>query len=172
MHHMNAEELNTFWHFERRAVAESPNHRPLVMKDIYTAFLLPHLNATRSDWDNLADNRYYLDQSDPSRTWDDWKVQRMKKASEYNEHEREAHKSFEHCAAACRSLPGEECFSYRYEDGECVIGNAFALGKPVKRKKGATGKGVMSGWDVERIRTWIEKQGTSCGKVRWPDVHG
>jgi hypothetical protein len=176
MHHLNAEELNTVWHFERRALAQSPNHhRPLTltMKDIYSAFLAPHLNATRSDWDNLADNRYYLDQSNPNKEWEEWKLQKMKKESEYNDHEKEAHKSSEHCAAACRSLPVEECFSWRYQEGECVTGNAFALGRPVKRVKGpgVAGKRVVSGWEVERIRGWIGKQG-SCGKVRWPDVHG
>ncbi|KAK4235567.1 glycosyltransferase [Achaetomium macrosporum] len=173
MHHMNAEEINTFWHFERRkqrALAESgqASPRPLVLKDIFDEFLAPHLNATREDWDNLADNRFYLDLDDPARKWEDWQVKRMKKADEYNEYEKKAHLSFDDCGAACRSLPPDECFRYKYHNGACSISNSFIMGKPVKRENKDADR-VMSGWDVEKIHAWIQKQG-SCDKIKWPDV--
>ncbi|KAK4120674.1 glycosyltransferase family 31 protein [Parathielavia appendiculata] len=193
MHHMNAEELNTFWQFERRHLLQStttiithqhgqstktrsppppspPPPRPLLMKDIYTAYVAPYLNASRDDWDNLADNRFYLDPARNS-SWEDWKLQRSKKPAELNEHERMAHLSFEHCRAACKSLGGDECFRFRYEDGACSIGDAFVLGKPVKKPDGEM-VGVKSGWMVERIQAWIQRQGASCDKVKWPEVKG
>jgi hypothetical protein len=174
MHHMNAEEINTFWHFERRkqrALAESGSpSRPLVLKDIFDEFLAPHLNATREDWDNMADNRFYLDLDDDTRKWEEWQTKRMKKPEGYNEFEKRAHLSFEDCGAACRSLPYNECFRYRYQNGACAISNSFIMGKPVKRED-KEGNRIMSGWDVEKIHAWIQKQG-SCDKIKWPDVKG
>jgi hypothetical protein len=171
MHHMNAEEMNTFWLFEQRrqrklALSNQPLSTPLLLREIYDEFLAPHLNETREDWDNLADNRFYLDTE--GRKWEDWQLHRMKKAEEYNELEKVAHRSFADCAAACRSLPGEECFRYKYVDGACSISDAFILGKPVKRESDEK-KRTMSGWDVDKIQKWIKKQG-SCGKVKWPKV--
>ncbi|KAK4149948.1 glycoprotein-N-acetylgalactosamine 3-beta-galactosyltransferase 1 [Chaetomidium leptoderma] len=169
MHHMNAEEINTFWHFERQrhlAFAKTGKSRLLLIKDIYEAYLAPNLRETREDWDNMADNRFYLDTS-PGREWEEWQVKRTKKPEDLNEHEREAHKSFEHCAAACRSLPGDECFRYRYRDGACSTSNSFIMGTPVKKETGD--KRTMSGWDVEKINAWIKKQG-SCRKAMWPNV--
>lgn len=170
MHHMNAEEINTFWDFEKRRTRElaaSGESRPLVLKDIYDEFLAPHLNETREDWDNMADNRYYLDQ-ESGHKWEDWRLKRMKKAEDYNEHEKKAHESFEACAAACKSLGPDECFRYKYEKGSCSISNAFIMGKPVKRESDKD-KRVMSGWDVDKINKWIKKQGT-CSNIRWPNV--
>lgn len=167
MHHMNAEEINSFWHFEQRrqaALTSAGESRPLLLKDIYEEFLAPHLAETREDWDNAADNRYYLDM-DSDRKWHDWQTKRMKQASEYNEFEKVAHQSFEDCAAACKSLGEDECFRYKYEKGACSISNSFIMGKPVKKESGD--KKVISGWDVEKIQAWVKKQG-SCSKVQWP----
>lgn len=173
MHHMNAEEINAFYHFERRrhlALAKSDHpsqYHPLLLKDIYEEFLEPNLNATREDWDNAADNRFYLDRS-ADRKWPEWQTNRMKKAEEYNEAEKHAHESFEACGAACRSLGPDECFRYLYRDGVCGMSNSFIMGKPVKREK-ADNKRSMSGWDVDKIRKWVKKQG-KCGAVKWPEV--
>ena len=178
MHHMNSEEINTFWHFERRrqlALAESsnlpPSHQPpLLLRDIYAAFLAPHLNATRDDWDNDAERTFYLPPpSSPNdkKEWPDWQVERTKKPEDMNALERKAHESFAACGAACKSLAGEECFRYRYRDGVCSTGNAFVMGRPVKKEEGA--KRVMSGWDVEKIHAWVEGR-EACGKVNWPAV--
>ncbi|KAK0705822.1 hypothetical protein B0T21DRAFT_299118 [Apiosordaria backusii] len=169
MHHMNAEEINTFWHFERkryhRLAQSGTKARPLVIRDIFDEFLAPRLNDTREDWDNNADNRFYLDQSN-DRKWDDWMTNRMKKQDQYNEYERKAHESFEACGAACKSL-GNECFMYRYKDGACSIANAFQLGKPLKK---ATGNDrTMSGWDVEKIKKWVAEQ-PACDEIHWPEV--
>lgn len=178
MHHMNSEEINTFWHFERRrqlTLTESSSSSipppkqqqptpPLLLKDIYEEFLAPHLNATREEWDNAADNRYYLASE---RAWPKWQIQRTKKPEEMSAVERRAHESFEACGTACKSLPADECLRYMYRNGVCSMSNSFVLGKPVKKEKGANK--VMSGWDVEKIHAWIQEQG-DCGEVRWPEV--
>ncbi|KAJ4288833.1 hypothetical protein N0V88_007162 [Collariella sp. IMI 366227] len=143
------------------------NHTPLVLRDIYHEFLAPKLNATRADWDNLAENRFYLDTTG-DRKWDEWKTKRMKEEGKLNEFEKVAHESAEACAAACESLEGDECFRWKYVDGECAFANSFAMGKPVKREKEEK-KRMTSGWDVDKIEKWVEKQG-ECGKVKWPEV--
>ncbi|GAB1318272.1 N-acetylgalactosaminide beta-1,3-galactosyltransferase [Madurella fahalii] len=168
MHHMNSEEINTFWHFERKrtlAQAKSGSSRPLVLRDIFEEFLEPNLNATREDWDNHSDNRYYLA---PDRQWEDWKMGRVKNKDEYNEHEKKAHESFEACGAACKSVEPKDCFQYRYKDGECSFSNAFLLGNPVK-KEDDDKKRTMSGWDIEKIQSWIKAQ-APCDNIRWPKV--
>ncbi|KAK3299628.1 uncharacterized protein B0H64DRAFT_102843 [Chaetomium fimeti] len=165
MHHMNAEEINAFWHFERRHMRKSS--QPLFLRDIYDEFLAPHLNETREDWDNMADNRFYVD-TESGREWSEWQLKRMKKAEEYNEEEKSAHKSFADCAAACKSLGPDECFRYKYTDGVCSISNAFIMGKPVKPADDEKDR-VMSGWDIEKINTWVSEQ-AACSDVKWPNV--
>lgn len=165
MHHMNAEEINSFWHFERKQTRKQTT-RPLLLRDIYDEFLAPHLNETRADWDNLADNRFYLD---PERKWSDWQLKRTKKAEEYNEQEKKAHKSFEDCGAACKSLGAGDCFRYKYVDGACSISNAFIMGKPVKPADDDKDR-TMSGWDMDKIKAWIAEQPPCSDDVKWPNV--
>ncbi|KAL2017421.1 hypothetical protein VTK56DRAFT_2223 [Thermocarpiscus australiensis] len=170
MHHMNSEEINTFWHFERKrrlAQAEAGTSRPLLLKDIFEEYLAPNLISTREDWDNNADNRFYLD-TEGDREWEDWQLNRMKNKDEYNEFENKAHRSFEDCGAACKSVGPDECFMYRYRNGECSFSNAFQLGKPVK-KESDDRKRTMSGWDVEKINAWIQEYG-ACDRAYWPKV--
>lgn len=181
MHHLNSEEINSFWHFERKRehakLFPSPQHpppkslrRPLILKDIYDEFVSPYLLPLREDWDNRADNRFYLDtETDPNRNWDDWYVKRTKKPEEFNDYEKVAHRSAEDCDRACKSLKGDECFMWKWNDGACAMSGSFQMGKPVK-KEGEERKRTMSGWDVEKIRAWIEKQG-ECGKINWPKVN-
>ncbi|KAH6637275.1 hypothetical protein F5144DRAFT_592195 [Chaetomium tenue] len=165
MHHMNSEEINSFWHFERKQTRKQTK-RPLLLRDIYDEFLAPHLNETRADWDNLADNRFYLD---PERKWSDWQLKRTKKAEEYNEQEKNAHKSFEDCGAACKSLGAGDCFRYKYVDGACSISNAFIMGKPVKPADDDKDR-TMSGWDMDKIKAWVAEQPPCSDDVKWPNV--
>lgn len=170
---MNAEEINTFWHFERkRMVAESRAGRPLrpiVIRDIFDEFLKPKLKETREDWDNAADNTYYLDLSDPKHKWQDWQINRMKSKEKLNELEKKAHLSFEDCAAACKSVGTNECFQYKYQWGACSFSKAFLLGKPVPKAEHNKDR-IYSGWDVDKIKKWASEQ-KACDEIRWPDVH-
>ena len=171
MHHMNSEEINAFWQFDRKRhlaqLNKSDSSRPLVLRDIFDEFVSPHLQATREDWDNLADDRFYLDTSG-DREWDSWRLGRMKDPAQYNELEKRAHRSFEDCGAACRSLGPDECFAYRYHDGACSMSRSFRLGRPVKRQPDEEMR-TMSGWDVDKIRAWIQQQ-DDCDSIRWPEV--
>jgi hypothetical protein len=167
MHHMNSEEVNTFWAFDRKRSKEKPNE-PLLIRDIYREYLAPALQGKRLDWDNFSNDRYYLDLEDKDRNWEDWKVKRMKKRDKYNEFETRAHKSYDDCLAACKSLDHDECFQFQYTDGQCSFSKAFKMGKPVKKEKDAK-KRLASGWDVAKINAWINKQG-NCNNVKWPGL--
>ncbi|KAK3988818.1 hypothetical protein QBC44DRAFT_342990 [Cladorrhinum sp. PSN332] len=171
MHHMNAEEINTFWHFERkRMVADSRANKvqPITIKDIYDEFLKPKLNESREDWDNNADNTFYLDLSDPKHKWEDWQINRLKSKEKLNDFEKKAHLSFKDCANACKSLGTNECFQYRYQQGSCSISKAFLLGHPVRKPDHEKDR-VYSGWDVDKINKWASEQ-KSCDELKWPYV--
>ncbi|KAH8884908.1 hypothetical protein GQ53DRAFT_660915 [Thozetella sp. PMI_491] len=168
MHHLDSEEISTFWEFERKRYASQnlPSTPPaLRIKDIYYEYLHPKLQKTREDWDNGADDRFYLDRDD--KRWD-WQKDRVWDTDKYTDLQKKAHGSFEDCRAACESLPFEECFMYQYTDGLCSTSRSFQLGKPVKKEDDKK-KRIMSGWDVDKIKKWISDQG-ECSKVRWPDV--
>ncbi|OLN93286.1 hypothetical protein CCHL11_08326 [Colletotrichum chlorophyti] len=166
MHHMNAEEISTFWEYEHKRYADPnlPKPPPVTrIKDIYHAFLEPRLQAERADWDNLADDRFFLDVS--SGKHEDWQIGRAK-TEDLSPVEKVAHLSFENCGKACE--PDEGCFSYQFKDGVCSHSWSFKLGHPVKRAS-PDEKRTISGWDVRKIKAWIEKQG-DCGPVKWPEV--
>jgi hypothetical protein len=166
MHHMNSEEINAFWAYESKRYASQDlpsSPPPLRIKDIYDEFFAPKLVPSREDWDNLSDDVFYLNSS--TRDFEEWEVNRAKK-KDMNEFEEAAHLSFDNCRAACESL--KDCFQYRFQDGICGTSWAFKLGKPMK-KASQEKKRWMSGWDVAKIKQWIEKQG-DCGKVKWPEV--
>lgn len=169
MHHVNSEEINSIWDFERRRYNEQgafSRPGPVLIRDIFNEFFAPKLAAKREDWNNRADDRFYLDTKDESRKWDKWMLDRMKKAKDYNQFEKKAHKSFDDCAAACKSL--SDCFQFLYKDGQCSIGKSFRLGQPVKKEKDQK-KRPFSGWDVDHIQNFIKKQG-DCKKIHWPNV--
>ncbi|KAK1783381.1 hypothetical protein QBC45DRAFT_447771 [Copromyces sp. CBS 386.78] len=168
MHHMNSEEINTFWEFERRFRREqlaSGNPRPLLIKDIYHEYLEPKLKREQLDWDNKSDDRFYVDLA--AKTWDEGTLHRMKKPEEYNELEKVAHRSASDCEAACKSLGPDDCVQYKYENGKCAMHKSFILGKPVPKKEGE--KQTISGWDVEKIKEWTEKEKV-CNKIQWPKL--
>ncbi|KAH0433161.1 hypothetical protein CcaCcLH18_06048 [Colletotrichum camelliae] len=166
MHHMNAEEISTFWEFEHERYADPslPSPPPVMrIKDIYHRFFAPKMIPERADWDNLADDRFYLDEA--ANKHDDTQLSRAK-LDDLSPEEKEAHKSFGQCRKACEA--DQNCFSFQYRDGVCGFSWAFKLGHPV-RKESQEEKRRMSGWDVRKINSWIEKQG-ECGPVKWPDV--
>ncbi|KAK4209134.1 glycoprotein-N-acetylgalactosamine 3-beta-galactosyltransferase 1 [Rhypophila decipiens] len=173
MHHLNSEEINDFWAWERD-LAKPHNgslpdsSKPLLIKDIYHRYLEPRLQESRIDWDNRANDRYYLDATDETQSWEDWQKDKTKKAEDMNELEKKAHLSFKDCAAACESLAAEECFSYRYMPGICMTAKAFTLGKPIK--KDDDGNRMMSGWDVKKINKFVAEQG-ECTEIHWPKVN-
>ncbi|KAK1760282.1 glycosyltransferase [Echria macrotheca] len=169
MHHLNSEELENFWKFENDWLQKQKldkSTRPLLMKDIYHHYLEPRIVAKRVDWDNISDDRFYFDPGSGQQHDDaDHMMSRMKNLAEYNVFEKKAHLSFEHCEAACQSLPSDECFQFKYRDGVCSFSRSIRLGKPVKR--GDDGKHTVSGWDVAKIAAWVATR-ESCSRVEWP----
>ncbi len=163
MHHMNSEEISSFWDFERRRLPNAT--QPLLLKDVFVEFVYPKLQAKREDWDNLSDDVFYLDRNATDRTWEGSKLDRVKDPADMNALEKQAHLSFEHCKAACASLD-ERCFQFRYTDKTCSMSRAFKMGRPVK-KDAEKEKRMVSGWDMEKISQWIDKQG-ECGEIKWP----
>ncbi|KAK0724601.1 hypothetical protein B0H67DRAFT_482530 [Lasiosphaeris hirsuta] len=172
MHHMNSEEINTFWNFERdfrRAQGHGSAQQPLLIKDIYHHYFESKLQARRDDWDNHSDDRFYLE-TNSTYEWEDWQVERVRDQNSYNEFQAKAHLSFEACEAACQSLDDHECFQFQYRDGACSTSKSFQLGKPVKND-GNDSHRTSSGWDVKKIQKFATEH-AKCPTIHWPNVPG
>lgn len=93
------------------------------------------------------------------------------KRSQLSDTEKEAHKSFESCGHLCEDQP--ECFQWVYYDRTCRLSTSIRLGSyqaPTNGKnKGADGKpepaAWKSGWLVDRIKDWVDKNG--CEGPDW-----
>ncbi|RYP64962.1 hypothetical protein DL771_008531 [Monosporascus sp. 5C6A] len=100
MHHMNAEEISNVWQFEQTRKTD----RPVMIRDLYHAFMAPKMQIQRSDWDNLSDDVCYVN-PDPEaqQRAEGFERDRQKKESEMSDVEKEAWKSWENCAKVCES---------------------------------------------------------------------
>ena len=163
MHHLNSEEVSSFWEFEQRRFPRG--QRTLLIKDIFHEFVEPKLVAEREDWDNLSYDRYYLNAS-AGFSYESWEIDRAHYDGELTELEQRAHLSFEDCGRMCASK--DECFQYRYQNGICGYARAFMLGKPMKREWEERRR-WRSGWDLEKIRNWVAAH-RECKEIYWPDV--
>lgn len=163
MHHMNSEEISSFWEFEKRFYeAQGPGtNRTLLLKDIYKEFLEPRLEAKREDWDNMSADRYYLDPS--AKEYENWQLKRMA-SHDLSAVEKNAHKSFDDCSNMCDEV--EECFQFRFQNGICSYQRGFLLGEPKKRESDENQR-WMSGWPIDKIRAWVEEH-NSCSEPLWP----
>ncbi|ROW06776.1 hypothetical protein VMCG_04145 [Cytospora schulzeri] len=164
MHHMNSEEVSEFWEFERRRYAK--NQRPLVLKEVYHAFMEPKLVKMREDWDNQSDDWFYIDFDAQDHSWEDWRVGRAVGEEDKSELQKKAHESFDDCARACEEH--DECFQFVWQDDCCGMKRSIMLGRPVK-KDNEEKKRPKSGWDVVKIKKWVEDQG-ECKQVIWPEI--
>lgn len=164
MHHMNSEEISTFWEFERRRYRA--DQTPLLFRDVYEALLGPQLRATRDDWDNASGDWFYLDRGAAGRDWEQWRVDRAARDEDKTEAGRAAHESAEACRAAC--LEHAECLQYLWHDECCAMSRNVRLGKPVRRAK-EDGKRKMSGWNVDRIKQWIAANSDCEERIGWPE---
>lgn len=158
MHHVVAQDISDLYAFEK----ERKFAQPLRIKDLYHKFMEPHLLEDRADWDNLSDDTVYLNTS--MAKYDEWEINRAKKDGLSNE-EAQAHKSFEDCKKACQSI--DDCLQFRYQNYICRTSRKLKHGKP-SAKENEEFKRFLSGWNVERIKAWIDKQGDCSGPVKWP----
>ncbi|KAH6656890.1 hypothetical protein BKA67DRAFT_655195 [Truncatella angustata] len=163
MHHMNSEEISTFWEFEKRFYEsqEPTSNHTLLLKDIYEEFSRPRLEAKREDWDNLSEDVYYLNAK--ANKYETWQLDRAKQG-DLSDTEEDAHMSFEHCAKMCDEV--EECFQFRFQDGICSYQKGFLLGHP-KKKDPKEDERWISGWPVEKIKAWVQEH-RHCDKPLWP----
>ncbi|KAL2755361.1 glycosyltransferase family 31 protein [Sodiomyces alcalophilus JCM 7366] len=179
MHHMNSEEISSFWEYEWQRFANpalspsSPDHPPppLRIRDIFHDFVKPRLTAIRRDWDNLSDDRFYLDQAAPpgapghGRAFEDWEVDRAKK-KHLSPREKVAHASWQKCRDACDEEP--KCFQYRWQNGLCGLSWSFKLGAPAAKGE-EEAAAFTSGWNMRRIKRFLEEM-DGCDEVSWPKV--
>lgn len=158
MHHAAAEDISDLFAFEK----ERKFKKMLRIKDLYHKFMGPQLVEARPDWDNLAEDVYYLNNA--TTTYEDWEINRAR-FGDLTEEEAAAHKSFDDCKKACLSL--DNCFQFRYQNGICGIAHKFKHGKPIA-KGDDDSKRYMSGWNVEKIKSWIEEHDNCGNSFKWP----
>ncbi|KAF3765667.1 family 31 glycosyltransferase [Cryphonectria parasitica EP155] len=165
MHHMNSEEISSFWDFERKRYRT--NHKPLVFSEVYDEFISSKLRDVREDWDNASDGWFYIDTESKDHAWEDWRIRKAKKEDEKTELGKAAHASWEGCRAAC--LEHDDCFQFMWHNECCAMHADFKLGKPVK-KEDKEKQRYISGWDVDKVKSWIAEKGDCGDRVEWPDV--
>ncbi|PKS05588.1 hypothetical protein jhhlp_008106 [Lomentospora prolificans] len=175
MHHMSAEEISSFWEYETlrydealKATAPGSkfNPEPVLIKEIFDEFFTSRLVARRNDWDNSADERFYLDPK--AKDWPDWQLNRAYDEEKKSETEKKAHLSFDNCKKACEET--KKCFQFSYKEGVCGFSFSMRLGKPTPAKKNTKKEDrIHSGWDVPKIKEWADKHKT-CQQIHWPKL--
>ncbi len=136
------------------------------MKDIFYEFYLERLRERRVDWDNWAKGQHYFNKTDTR--FDKAERDAIKPEKDMTKEEKVAHLSPDNCAAACRSVPHQQCFRWRYYSGYCVFEDSMTLGTPIKRAEKEEDR-MYSGWDVEKILAWV-KDNDDCSKPIWPSI--
>ncbi len=87
------------------------------------------------------------------------------RTTKYTDLEKHAHESFENCGKVCEA--DKQCFQWVFYEKTCKLGMSFRLGKYMAPNE--NGEVVWkSGWKVERIREWTEKN--ACKEPLWPTI--
>ncbi|KAK0389952.1 hypothetical protein NLU13_3525 [Sarocladium strictum] len=178
MHHLTAEEVFSIWTFEQRRGFDA---EPMRFKDLYQEFLSPHLQTRRDDWDNLASDLIYINNTAAAERkaleeakeeiddkkylkFEDWEIEKsVKKFWKLSEDEEVAYLSADNCEKACATM--SDCMQWKYKTGLCTLDKRASMGRPLKEKDEK--KKLKSGWIADRIREWAEKE--EChGNVKWP----
>lgn len=161
---MNSEEISSFWEFERKRYRT--NQKPLIFKEVFEEFVGSKLTSVREDWDNAADDYFYIDFDRTDYRWEEWRIGRAAKEETKTETDKVAHVNWENCRAAC--LEQDRCFQFSWHNQCCSMHRSFKLGKPM-RKAHDENMRTISGWNVEKINKWIEEHGQCGDRVEWPD---
>lgn len=162
MHHMNSEEISSFWEFERRRY--QTQQMPLVFAEVYQEFIAPQIRDMREDWDNASDEFFLLDFDMP---WEDWRKDRAVTEEMKSEADKVGHTSWEACREAC--MQRDNCYQWYWHDEVCCMQTNFRLGRPMKKEEEPVRRSI-SGWNVDKINRWIEEAGQCGSRVEWPDV--
>ncbi|KAI0834234.1 glycosyltransferase family 31 protein [Hypoxylon sp. FL0890] len=171
MHHMDPEEISSFWKFEKRFYESQGLPRPVIrFKDIYEEFVKPKLLPERYDWDNLSEDVLYLDPNHPERYTQQQKdkdhTKKLLKQFRVPAVERDAYKSFKHCSLLCASI--RNCFQFSYHNGACAYNKSFRLGRPAKKTNKKEERWI-SGWEYRRIYEWADEH-RNCKEPVWPNI--
>ncbi|KAH7149523.1 hypothetical protein B0J13DRAFT_621378 [Dactylonectria estremocensis] len=98
MHHMNSEEVSQVWDYEQKRTSTGF----VQIKDMYEAFVAPHLVPRRDNWDNLSDDVCFISPDEAAQdAASDREKSRQRPENEKNPIERQAHFSAEHCSKVC-----------------------------------------------------------------------
>lgn len=127
---------------------------PILWKDIFNHFVEQSLEPRRADWDNMSGDKVFSKKAENQRGGRKW--------SEYTPAERLAVKSPEKCEALC--IKSQDCFQWRYQNGDCGLARDFKLGKP--KTTGGDNK-YTSGWRFDRIGAFRQKMGDCRNGPVW-----
>ncbi|KAI1135815.1 glycosyltransferase family 31 protein [Hypoxylon sp. FL0543] len=171
MHHLDPEEISSFWRFEKRFYESQTFPRPIIrFKDVYEEFVEPKLLPERYDWDNLSEDVLYLDPNHPERFTQEEKAKDHTKKLLKQFHipavERDAYKSFKHCSLLCSSL--RKCFQFSYHNGACAYNKSFRLGRLTKKTDKKEERWI-SGWKQRQICDWADEH-RDCKQLVWPNI--
>ncbi|KAF2863041.1 glycosyltransferase family 31 protein, partial [Piedraia hortae CBS 480.64] len=114
-HHVLPHEIDSLWRFEREWAAKRHTH-PYLFRDVFEAFVAPHIAGIRTEWDNLSKDKKFIDPSVASGN---------ERGEEYyllSEAEKAATTSREMCEEACRRLSERECLQWMWAPGRCFLG--------------------------------------------------
>lgn len=159
MHHLGVEEIDELDKFERARGFKSPT----LIKDVFYDLVRPKLRDHMDNWDNLSNDDYYFDEA--SRKFDKDEMAKHKTGDDLSEAERYAHASYEHCRAACESMPA--CVQYTFGKGICSTSTAVRFGKPAVVGNDEYWN-QKSGFMVQRIDEFAKKH-DEC-TVKFPEI--
>lgn len=158
MHHAAAQDISDIYAFER----ERKFSAPLRIKDLYHQFVRPEMTDTRPDWDNMAEDIFFLNTT--AAKYEEWELDRAKKDG-LTDLELMAHRSFADCKRVCQAQ--NKCLQFRFRKGICSLSHKFRHGNPVKREKDDFYRST-SGWDMTKIKAWVEEHDKCEEPFDWP----
>ncbi|KAF2085497.1 glycosyltransferase family 31 protein, partial [Saccharata proteae CBS 121410] len=118
-HNMSSHEVDTMWKFQNAWISSKGWKTPYLLKDVFNAFVQPHLAADLDDWDNLSQ---------------DWNFQKPGAESlgertpwyDLSESDQASVESFDSCRGAC--FERKDCVQFSYAPGQCRLGRVVRLG--------------------------------------------
>lgn len=158
MHHVGSEEVSELYAFDQ----EKTFSAPVRIRDLYYRFVEPRLAPSRTNWDNLSDDTFYLNST--AMQYQDWELARAKKEG-LTEVEQKAHLSFIDCGKACQE--NQSCLQYRFHQGICAFSSKIKHGHPTKKEEKDEDR-WLSGWNVDRIREWVKTNDHCKPDFAWP----
>ncbi|KIX04173.1 uncharacterized protein Z518_07727 [Rhinocladiella mackenziei CBS 650.93] len=168
-HHAKAYEVDALWQFEKEWINKTwdrrgPGSEPYLYRDAFEYFVQPHIDDTRSDWNNLSGDQTFTkpteDHINEDNDWD-WKSDEEKQDlwTSLTKIQKRATRSVEHCREACED--DHDCVQWTWHPGTCKLNYSIKLGHAVGGDLETT-----SGWMMERIEEFKKARG-ECDEPQW-----